>query len=92
MIRPPKFAAAIAVAASLAATAPAPAAALPGNEPSRAIAAKTCSRGYTRGVINGSVKCLRRGEFCAHSADRQYRRYGFRCTRYYPNVGRYRLT
>lgn len=54
--------------------------------------AKTCSAGYVRGVINGSVKCLRRGEFCTHSADRQYRRYGFRCIRYYRNVQRYRLT
>lgn len=34
----------------------------------------------------------RAGEFCAHSADRQYRRYGFRCTKYYRNVQRYRLT
>ena len=92
MIRPPKFAAAIAVAASLAATAPAPAAAFHGNAASRAVVAKTCSHGYVRGVINGSVKCLRRGEFCTHSADRQYRHYGFRCTRYDPSVGRYRLT
>lgn len=43
-------------------------------------------------MINGSVKCLARGEFCTHSADSQYRRYGFRCTRYYRNVHRYRLT
>jgi hypothetical protein len=43
-------------------------------------------------VINGSVKCLRAGEFCTHSADRQYRHYGFRCVSYYSNVGRYRLT
>jgi hypothetical protein len=93
MIRPPaKFAAAIAVAAALGATAPAPAAALYGHAPVRAVAAKSCSSGYTRGVINGSVKCLRRGEFCTHSADRQYRRYGFRCTRYYASVGGYRLT
>jgi hypothetical protein len=57
-----------------------------------AIAARSCHRGYVHAVINGSQKCLRAGEFCTHSADRQYRRYGFRCTRYYRNVGRYRLT
>ena len=90
MIR--NIAAAIGVAAALGASAPAPAVALRGRAPVRAVAAKTCSRGYTRGVINGAVKCLRRGEFCTRSADRQYRRYGFRCTRYYPSVGRYRLT
>jgi hypothetical protein len=57
-----------------------------------AIAAKTCSAGFTHAVIGGVQKCLRRGEFCAHRYDRQYRRYGFRCIRYYANVGRYRLT
>jgi hypothetical protein len=46
-----------------------------------AVQAKTCSAGFTHAVINGSQKCLRRGEFCAHRADRQYRRYGFRCVR-----------
>jgi hypothetical protein len=40
---------------------------------------KTCSGGFVHGVIRGSQKCLRRGEFCARAADRQYRRYGFRC-------------
>ena len=56
------------------------------------IATKTCSAGYTHAVIGGVQKCLRRGEFCAHRYDRQYRRYGFRCIRYYANVDRYRLT
>jgi hypothetical protein len=55
-------------------------------------AAKTCSAGYKHAVIGGSEKCLHAGEFCAHRYDRQYRRYGFRCIRYYANVGRYRLT
>jgi hypothetical protein len=53
---------------------------------------KTCSRGFTHAVIDGAQKCLRRGEFCAHSADRQYRRYGYRCTKYDSRVSRYRLT
>jgi ABC-type sugar transport system substrate-binding protein len=56
------------------------------------IVAKTCSAGYKHAVIGGAEKCLRAGEFCAHRYDRQYKRYGFRCIRYYPNVHRYRLT
>ena len=48
-------------------------------EPVVAVAAKACSSGWTHAVINGSHKCLRRGQFCARSARRQYRRYGFRC-------------
>jgi hypothetical protein len=59
---------------------------------SPAVVAKTCSAGYTHAVIGGVQKCLRRGEFCAHRYDRQYRRYGYRCIRYYANVHRYLLT
>jgi hypothetical protein len=51
-----------------------------------------CSSGWTSARINGQHKCLRVGEFCAHSANRQYRRYGFRCTHYDSSVDRYRLT
>ena len=87
-----KLAAVLATAAAVAAGVPGPAASAHRPAPIRATAAKSCSHGYKRGVINGSVKCLRRGEFCAHSADSQYRRYGFRCTRWYSNVQRYRLT
>jgi hypothetical protein len=54
--------------------------------------AKTCSSSYTHAVIGGVQKCLRAGEFCTHAFDSQYRGYGFRCIRYYANVGRYRLT
>ncbi len=43
------------------------------------IAAKPCSSGWTHATINGSHKCLRRGQFCARAADRQYHRYGFHC-------------
>lgn len=92
---PAKFAPAAAVVAAaiaLGASAPAPAAPLHNSAPITVVAAKSCSAGYTRGVINGAVKCLRRGEFCTHSADRQYRRYGFRCTHYDRRVARYRLT
>jgi hypothetical protein len=58
--------------------------------PSAAVA-KTCSGSFTHAVIRGAEKCLRRGQFCAHAADRQYRRYGFRCTKR-DAVGNYHLT
>jgi hypothetical protein len=55
-----------------------------------AVTAKSC-RGYVRATIGGKTKCLRRGQFCAHRYDSQYRRYGFRCTRRDAG-GRYHLT
>jgi hypothetical protein len=58
----------------------APAATQPAG-PVLAQAAKTCSSGWTHAVIAGRHKCLRRGQFCARSAKRQYRRYGFRCNK-----------
>jgi hypothetical protein len=57
-----------------------------------AAATKSCSSSYTHAVIGGQEKCFRAGEFCAHRYDSQYRRYGYRCIRFYANVGRYRLT
>jgi hypothetical protein len=45
-----------------------------------AIAAKSCSAGFRRGVIGGAVKCLRRGEYCAVRYRSQYRRYGYACS------------
>ena len=87
-----KFISVLAAATAVATSAPAVAAPVHSPRPAQAVAAKSCSGGYTRGVINGKVKCLRAGEFCTHSADRQYRHYGYRCTRYYRNVHRYRLT
>jgi hypothetical protein len=86
-----KFVSVLAAATAVATGTPAVAAPAPAPGHVQAIAAKSCS-GYVRAVINGQVKCLRAGEFCTHSADRQYRHYGFRCTRYYRNVHRYRLT
>lgn len=41
--------------------------------------AKTCSAGYKHATINGAHKCLRKGQFCAKGADRQYHRYSFHC-------------
>jgi hypothetical protein len=54
--------------------------------------ARTCSSSSTHATIGGAQKCLRAGEFCTHAYDSQYRRYGYRCIKYYANVQRYRLT
>jgi hypothetical protein len=62
-----------------------------------ATAAKSCSRGFTHAVINGTEKCLRRGEFCAHAYDTSaprhwpYSHYGYRCIKRDAN-GSYHLT
>jgi hypothetical protein len=53
-------------------------AAVPAATPTVAVA-KSCSTSFTHAVINGAEKCLRRGQYCAHAADRQYHRYGFSC-------------
>jgi hypothetical protein len=42
-------------------------------------AAKTCSAGYVHAVLSWGHKCLRRGQFCKLSGDREYHRYGFHC-------------
>jgi hypothetical protein len=55
-----------------------------------AVAAKTCSRGYTHAVIGGQQKCLRAGEYCSRSHKRQYPKYGYACTKRDRN-GRYHL-
>jgi hypothetical protein len=41
--------------------------------------AKPCVPGYTHAVLTWGHKCLRVGQFCKVSADRQYHRYGFHC-------------
>lgn len=71
-----RLVAALFIGASLAAAAPA---AAPAYAPIEATAAKSCSSGWKHAVINGSHKCLRRGQFCARGADRQYHRYGYHC-------------
>jgi hypothetical protein len=70
----------VALAATLALVSAGPAASL-GSTPAGpvAVAAKSCSAGYTHAVINGAHKCLRRGQFCAGGSDGQYHRYGFHC-------------
>jgi hypothetical protein len=59
--------------------------------PPSAIAAKTCSAGFTHAVINHQQKCLRRGEFCAHKYRKQYQHYGYDCVRR-DRRGNYHLT
>ena len=88
---PAKFAAVFAVAIGVGVSTPAVAPA--GSQgPIRAVAARTCPAGYTPAKIDGQHKCLRVPQFCKHAADRQYRRYGFRCIRYDRRTHRYRLT
>jgi hypothetical protein len=85
--------AALAASAAMCAAAPGVAPVLNGLPGAPAAAmAKTCSGSLRHAVINGSEKCLRRGRFCARAADRRYRRYGFRCTKYDRRVARYRLS
>jgi hypothetical protein len=42
-------------------------------------ATKTCSAGYVHAVLSWGHKCLRRGQFCKVSGEREYHRYGFHC-------------
>jgi hypothetical protein len=87
-----KVAVAVAAAAAVGLSTPAPAEPGVSNAPIHAIAARSCPAGFTRASIDGRATCLHAREFCRHAADREYRRYGFRCIRYYRNVHRYRLT
>jgi hypothetical protein len=55
-------------------------AAQPASPP--AVAAKSCSSGYTHAVMpDGSHKCLRAGQFCSRKRawQRTYHRYGLHC-------------
>jgi hypothetical protein len=54
--------------------------------------AKPCSAGWTHAVIGGAHKCLRSGQFCTRTYDRQYHRYGYHCHRYDARVDRHRLS
>lgn len=73
-----RFAVAAMAAIAIGVAAPAGSPASVGTGPS-AVAAKTCGAGYKTAYINGAKKCLRRGQFCSPSAQKQYRRYGFYC-------------
>jgi hypothetical protein len=59
--------------------------------------AKSCSSGFVHASINGSEKCLRAGEYCAHAYDHRapnhwpYTHYGYRCIKR-DAYGSYHLT
>ncbi|WP_028060546.1 hypothetical protein [Candidatus Solirubrobacter pratensis] len=74
-----KFVTLVAAVALVGATPAVAPAGTPSADPPVAVASKTCSVGFQHAVIGGQEKCLRRGQFCARSADRQYRRYGYHC-------------
>jgi hypothetical protein len=44
-----------------------------------AAATRTCSAGYTSARLSWGQKCLRQGQFCKVSRDREYHRYRFHC-------------
>jgi hypothetical protein len=73
-----RWLAASAAALGIAAAVPVVAPAAPAAIQSPAVT-KTCSAGFKHARINGSEKCLRRGQFCSSSAKRHYVKYGFRC-------------
>lgn len=68
-----------------------PASALPANDAAPLAALKPCKSGWAHGVINRQHKCLRAGQFCTKTLDRQYHRFGFHCHKR-DKSGRYRLT
>jgi len=39
----------------------------------------TCGSGYTHAVLSLGHKCLRAGQYCKRSADREYHKYGYHC-------------
>jgi hypothetical protein len=49
----------------------------------QAVAAKSCSAGFTHASLSWGHKCLRAGQYCKRgaSANREYHRYGFHCKR-----------
>lgn len=50
-----------------------------GSQSPDAMIAKSCKSDYKHAVIDGKHKCLRRGQYCKRSADKQYHKYGFHC-------------
>ena len=57
----------------------------------QAVAAKSCSRGYTHARLPSGHKCLRAGQYCARRYERYYHRYRFHCHRR-DGYGGYRLS
>ncbi|HUA75399.1 MAG TPA: hypothetical protein VL988_11625 [Solirubrobacteraceae bacterium] len=57
--------------------------ALPGAATASPVAHASCSSRFTSATIGGSHKCLHAGEYCARRYERQYERYGYRCSTAY---------
>ena len=70
----------VALLAALALVGAVPAASVDAASP-QAIAAKTCSAGYTHANLSWGEKCLRAGQFCKKSANAEYHRYSYHCKR-----------
>ena len=66
--------------AALALAGAVPAASVEAASPA-AIAAKSCSAGYTHANLSWGDKCLRAGQFCKKSANAEYHRYSYHCKR-----------
>jgi hypothetical protein len=71
----------VALLAALALVGAVPAASVDAASPPHAIAAKSCSAGYTHANLSWGEKCLRAGQFCKKDANREYHRYGYHCKR-----------
>lgn len=41
--------------------------------------AKSCGSGYVHASLSWGHKCLRAGQYCTRSGDREYHRYRFHC-------------
>jgi hypothetical protein len=81
----------VAVLAALALVGAGAAPAVSNGHARAAAMAKPCSTGWKHAVIGGEHKCLRRGQFCARSRDREYHRYGYHCHKR-DSRGNYHLT
>jgi hypothetical protein len=57
--------------------------ALPVAAQASPVAHAACSSSFTSATIGGRHKCLHAGEYCARRYERQYRRYGYRCSAAY---------
>ena len=71
-----RFFSLLALVAALAA----PGAALPSPSAITSLApTKPCSAGYVHAALSWGHKCLRVGQYCKRSGDREYHQYGFHC-------------
>lgn len=69
----------LAVLFAVAAVTAVPAHAVRGGGTPSAAPSHTCGPGYVHAVLSWGHKCLREGQYCKVSADREYHRYRFHC-------------